>query len=113
MTEFIFEGRDKTNRTGHEKIAMQNIRHAIKWIVGDYYNDYQDGNYDALPKSRNELEEIVYAESMFNVYGVGVEVYGTAPREMRFAGEKFCRAYIAWKLDQDEDVKEIAEAAKW
>ena len=113
MTQFVYEGRTKEQRTGHEKIAMQNIRHAINWIVGGYYNDYQDGNYDALPQSRNELEEIVYSESMYNGFGVGVEVWGRAPKEMRFAGEKFCRAYIAWKLDQDEDVKEIAEAVNW
>ena len=113
MKEFVFEGRGKANRTGHEKIAMRNIRYAINWIVGGYYNCLQDGQEEYLPKSRKALENEVYSSAMDNLYDVGYEGFRKAPKEMRFAGETFCRAYIAWKLANDGDVAEIAEVAGW
>lgn len=113
MAQFIFEGRNKDQRTGHERIAIRNIRCAINWIVGGYYNDLQDGYEEYLPGSREELANIIYDSAMINLYGDGYEKIGKAPSEMRFAGEKFCRAYINWKLDQDGDVREIAKAANW
>lgn len=113
LAEFIFEGRGKSQRTGHERIAMANIRHAINWIVGGYYNSLQDGYLEYLPKSRKALEEEIYSCAMANLYGVGIEAGGCAPKEMRFAGTAFCRAYISWKLAGDGDVVEIAEAANW
>lgn len=113
MKQFIFEGRDKTQRTGHEKIAIQNMRNALNWIVGGYYNDLQDGNDEYLPESREALAEEIYDSAMNHLYRPGMEAFGKAPREMRFAGEKFCRAYIDWKLSVDEDAAEIAEALNW
>ncbi|MBO5968280.1 MAG: hypothetical protein J6S14_07255 [Clostridia bacterium] len=113
MAQFIFEGRGKDQRTGHEKIAMRNIRYAINWIVGGFYNDYQDGNEEYIPDTIKDLEEIIYDESMQNGYGDGFEHSGRAPKEMRFAGEKFCREYIAWKLRKDDDAKELAEVKGW
>lgn len=92
---------------------MNNIRRAIDWVVGGYYNDLQDGNEERLPGSKEQLANIIYDSAMFNYYGRGYEAIGKAPREMRFAGEKFCRAYIDWKLDQDHEVAEIAQAANW
>ena len=113
MASFIFEGRDKTQRTAHEKIAMRNIRHAINWIVGGYYNSFQDGFMEDLPKSRKALENEVYSSAMNHLYMEGCEGFGKAPKEMRFAGERFCRAYIHWKLEGDEEVAEIGEVAGW
>ena len=113
MTEFIFEGRGKAQRTGHERIAMYNIRHAINWIVGGYYNDILDGNEEYLPESRKALEDEIYSSAMTNRYDVGMESCGRAPKEMRFAGEAFCRAYIHFMLDEDSDIEEISEAAGW
>lgn len=114
---FIFEGRDKTMRTGHEKIAMRNIKWACYNIVGMAYNDYQDGNIKYLPTSYEELRNIIYDSAMNDLYAEGYEGSGKAPKEMRFAGEAFCRAYIDYVLKNDEnvcyDVEEIGEVAKW
>lgn len=111
MASFIFEGRDKTQRTKHERIAMANIRHAVNWIVGGYYNSLQDGDLEYLPKSKQELANEIYSSAMAHQYAEGMEAFGRAPKEMRFAGERFCRAYIDWKLDGDPDVDEIVAAA--
>lgn len=117
MAAFIFEGRDKTQRTGHEKIAMRNIRYAIDWIVGGYYNSLQDGYIEDLPESKENLVEEIYESAMIDAYADGAAHYGRAPREMRFAGEKFVRAYIDWRLANDEEtaelIAEIEEAARW
>lgn len=112
MKGFVFEGRDKTQRTAHERIAMRNIRGAINWIVGGYYNSLQDGYVEDLPAGREELAEEIYNAAMTDVFGDGYMGCDRAPREMRFAGEKFCRAYIDWKLKQDGDVDEIMQAVR-
>ena len=106
-TGFVFEGRGKGERTGHEKIAMRNIKYSIDWIVGGYYNCLLDGYEEDLPDSKEALAEEIYSEALVNAYSEGCEHFGRAPKEMRFAGEKFCKAYIEWKLDRDDDVKEI------
>lgn len=113
MSKFIFEGRDNSARSAHERIAMQNIRHAINWIVGGHYNDLQDDNLEYLPASRKALADEVYECAMTNRYAPGYEGYGKAPKEMRFSGSAFCRAYINWKLANDPDVDDIATAANW
>ena len=113
MAGFVFEGRTKEQRTEHEKIAMRNIRGAINWIVGGYYNCIQDGCEEYLPESREQLENELYISALNNLYQPGMECCGRAPKEMRFAGEKFCRAYITWKLEQDGDFQEIAEVQGW
>lgn len=113
MAKFIYEGRTHEQFTGHEKIARRNIYHAFNWIVGGYYNAIQDDDTDILPKSRKDLADEIYDSAMTNWYDVGMESFGRAPKEMRFAGEKFCRTYIDWKLNKDEDVAEIARVANW
>ena len=114
---FIFEGRGKGERTGHERIAMANIKWACRNIVGMTYNDVQDHHYKYLPKSYADLFDIIYDGAMNNLYGDGYEGSGKAPREMRFAGEAFCKAYINYLLKEvDEfryDVEEIGEVAGW
>lgn len=113
MGQFVYEGRGKDDRTGHEKIAMRNIRNAINWIVGGYYNCLQDNILEYLPDSLESLENEIYASAMDNLYMPGCEFGGRAPKEMRFAGTEFCRAYIHWKLSEDGDTQEIAAAANW
>ena len=113
MAKFVYEGKTKEQFNKHQLIAMRNIKYAFNWIVGGYYNCIQDGYEEALPKSRKDLENEIYSSALDNLYGAGAEIFGRAPREMRFAGETFCRAYINFKLDNDGDVKEIAEIAKW
>ena len=39
--------------------------------------------------------------------------FGRAPREMRFAGKEFIMNYIIKKINEDEDVAELAEHYKW
>lgn len=107
MAEFIFEGRGKAQRTGHEKIARRNIYNAFNWIVGGYYNCIQDGCEEYLPADREALANEIYTEAMNNLHLPSGEYFNAAPKEMRFAGEKFCRAYINWKLDNDGDAQAI------
>ena len=95
--------------TEHEKIAKRNIKYAINWIVGGYYNCLQDDCPEYLPESREALEEEIYESCMTNLYAPGYEGCGKAPREMRFAGEKFIRYTITEMLDNDGDVEEIAD----
>lgn len=113
MTGFVFEGRDKTQRTKHEKIAISNMAHAVNWILGGYYNCIQDDLPEYLPESRQALENEIYTSALNNFYAPGCEFIGRAPREMRFAGEAFCRAYIRYKLEHDGDYLEIAEFKGW
>ena len=112
MSEFIFEGRGKEQRTAHEKFAVRNIKHAFNWIVGGYYNCIQDGEPEYLPEDREELADEIYYRAMTDRFGEGCTVLNAAPKQMRFAGEKFCRAYIDWKLDNDGDAAAIFEAMK-
>lgn len=113
MEQFVFNGRGTNDRTGHERIAMRNIRYAINWIVGGYFNCIQDGIPEYLPASYASFEQEVYDSAMENRYAPGCEWIGRAPREMRFAGADFCRAYIKWKLSRDADTQEIAKVAHW
>ena len=114
---FIFEGRGKGERTGHERIAMRNIKWACYNIVWMHYNDIQDDNPEYLPCSYEDLLDEVYEGAMENLYAEGYEGYGKAPKEMRFAGAKFCKAYADYLLKNDTEVKfdveEMREVAKW
>ena len=98
-----------TTINGHEKIAGRNIRGAINWILGGYYNCLQDDCPEYLPESREALEEEIYESAMTNFYSRGMELMGRAPREMRFAGEKFIRDLITKMLDEDGDFIEIRD----
>ena len=91
---------------GHEKIAAKNIEGAFNWLVGGWYNCLQDGYEEDIP-SLEEAKETVYAEAMNNFYKSGGEVYGRAPKEMRFAGEEFCRELIEELFLNDGDAEEI------
>ncbi len=98
--------------TGHERIAAKNIRGAIHWIVGGYYNAYQDGYDEYVPKSKQSIIEEVYDAVMSDAYGYTFN-FGRAPREMRFAGKEFIMNYITKKINEDEDVAELAEHYGW
>lgn len=113
---FIFEGRNGTQRTEHEKIAMKNTRYAINYIVGGYYNCMLDGYEEDIPDTLESLKEEIYESAMQNKYGEGYEGYNKAPREMRFAGSKFVKEYIDWRIKNSSvryDIEEIAEVKNW
>ena len=78
---------------GHEKIAAKNIKGAFNWHVGGWYNSFLDGWEEDIP-TLEEAKEIVYVEAMNNKYRDGYESFDRAPKEMRFAGEEFCREVI-------------------
>lgn len=87
----------KTTLTGHEKIAKRNIINAFNWIVGELENGIEDGYKDEYVAEGLTLEEVkdsVYESAMNDLYDTGSVVYGRAPKEMRFAGEAFCRAVV-------------------
>lgn len=90
----------------HEKIAAKNIEGAFNWGVGEWYNCFLDGLDEDIP-SLEEAQETVYCEAMENLYKDGNEIYGRAPKEMRFAGEEFCRELVEELFLNDADVEEI------
>ena len=91
---------------GHEKIAAKNIEGAFNYLVGGWYNCLQDGCEEYIP-SLEEAKETVYCEAMESLYKGGNEIYGESPKEMRFAGEKFCRELIEELFLNDGDAEEI------
>lgn len=90
----------------HEKIAAKNIEGAFNWGVGEWYNCFLDGLDEDIP-SLEEAKETVYIEAMNNLYKSGNEIYGRAPKEMRFAGEEFCRELVEELFLNDDAVEEI------
>lgn len=90
----------------HEKIAAKNIEGAFNWGVGEWYNCFLDGLDEDIP-SLEEAKETVYIEAMNNLYKSGNEIYGRAPKEMRFAGEEFCRELVEELFLNDDVVEEI------
>lgn len=99
--------------TGHEKIAARNIKGAFNWIIGENYNSYQDGNESDIPDmTAEEWKDYLYEEALNNLYAPGMCASGRAPKEMRFAGEEFCRKYIDKLWDKDEDIKELQSIGK-
>lgn len=97
----------------HERIAARNIEGAFEWIIGGYYNYIQDGCEELIPDSAEEIKEELYCSALHNMHKPGYLGSGKAPREMRFAGEKFCREYIEKLWAEDGDVEEIAEVKGW
>ena len=91
---------------GHEKIAAKNIEGAFNWFVGGWYNCFLDGLDEDIP-SLEEAKETVYAEAMNNLYRNGNELIGRAPKEMRFAGEEFCKELVEELFLNDGDAEEI------
>ena len=96
----------KNTMTGHERIAAKNIDGAFNWHVGGWYNCLQDGYEEYIP-TLEEAKEIVYDEAMNNLYKGSGEGVGKAPKEMRFAGKEFCKAYIEKLFAEDGDAEEI------
>lgn len=99
---------DEPKNNGWEKIAKENIKHAYNWIVGENENALQDyeedsdeykASYNYL-HSGNEIMDDIYREAITTEYGEGY-CGGKAPSEMRFAGKKFCKEYIAELLKKD------------
>lgn len=91
---------------GHEKIAAKNIEGAFNWFVGGWYNCFLDGLDEDIP-SLEEAKETVYAEAMNNLYKGNNEIIGRAPKEMRFAGEEFCKELVEELFLNDGDAEEI------
>ena len=79
----------------HEQAAYRAIKKEFNWLVGGWYNCFQDGYEEDIP-TLEEAKEAVYEEAMSN-----------NPKEIRFAGEEFCRAYVEELFQKDEDVEEI------
>lgn len=82
-----------SKKTCHQKIAAANITHAYNWIIGGYENDVQDGNAETMPAPEIMFAE-VYDEAMNNKYDEGMCSSNKAPKEMRFAGAKFCKKFL-------------------
>lgn len=99
----------------HQQIARRNIQNAINYIVGGYYNSFLDGYEEDLPKSYKDLKDEIYASAISDTFAYGGEVviYNHPVKEMRFAGEDYCRRTIHSILSNDECVKEIADSLKW
>lgn len=97
--------------TGHERIAAKNIRGAFNWEFGGIYNEYQDG-YD-ITLTLNQMKDIVYDAAMDADYRTpGCCASGRSPKEMRFAGEEFCRKYVNKLFAEDPDVNEVPWATE-
>lgn len=79
----------------HEQAAYRAIKKEFNYLVGGWYNCFQDGYEEDIP-TLEEAKEAVYDEAMSN-----------NPKEIRFAGEEFCRAYVEELFQKDEDVEEI------
>lgn len=91
--------------TKHERIAAANIKGCFNYEIGGLYNAYLDGQED-FP-TIEEMKDTIYILSMNDRYTSGSRYVDRAPREMRFAGKKFCREYIDKLFANDSDVKEI------
>lgn len=93
--------------TKNEKTAVKNIEGAFNWIVGGYLNYLMDGYTNDIP-TLNEAMDEVYNSAMNDDYRMsGAVSYDDAPREMRFAGEDFCREVVEHLFAEDDDVKTI------
>ena len=80
---------------GWERIAKRQIKNAYNYHIGGIENSVQDGEMtqeEFEEAAANYFEEI-YSEAMNTRYEPGF-CGGPAPKEMRFAGRKFCRNYL-------------------
>lgn len=97
----------KNTMTGHEKIAKKNITGAFNYLVGGWYNCFQDGCEEDIPEL-TEAMETVYDSAMNDDYrSAGCAHFGKAPKEMRFAGEEFCRSVVEKLFSTDGDAIEL------
>lgn len=88
---------------GHEKIAAKNIKGAFDYCVGGWYNSMLDGYEEDIPTLDEAKEEVYYSAMNDDYRTVGIAHFGGAPKEMRFAGEDFCRKYIEKLFAEDDD----------
>ena len=79
----------------HEKAAYKAIKKEFNWLVGGWYNCFQDGYEDEIPALQEAMDS-VYEEAMSN-----------SPKEIRFAGEEFCRGIVEKLFNTDEDAEEL------
>lgn len=98
---------------GNEKIAYKNIVACFNFEVGGWYNCYQDDYLESIPDRIEEAKEIIYECSMTNLYDEGYCGSDKAPKEMRFAGEKFIREVIDYLFETDDDALELAQIKNW
>lgn len=98
---------------GIERIAFKNVKGVFDWEVGGWYNCIQDGYEEDIPDTEADAKEIIYRDSMNDAARPGIYMTGRAPKEMRFAGEKFIRACIDYLFEKDDDVAAIREVKKW
>lgn len=111
--EAIQDEPETTKNNGWEEIAKENITNAYNWIVGENENTLQDfkedsdeykASYDYL-YSGDEIINDIYGEAITTKYGEGY-CGGKAPKEMRFAGKKFCMNLIRDLLKKDGYLKD-------
>lgn len=107
------EAVQNTENNGWEEIATKNITGAYNWIVGENENTLQDyeedseqykASYDYL-YSGDEIMNDIYHSAITTEYDDGY-CGGKAPKEMRFAGKKFCMNLIRELLKKDGYLKE-------
>ena len=81
--------------TGHERIAVRNIKKAFNYEIGGIYNSYLDG--EEITYTLEEAKDMVYDCAVNNLYGPGID---------------FCIKYIEKLFDEDPDVAEIPWAIR-
>lgn len=79
----------------HQKAAYKAIKKEFNWLVGGWYNCFQDGYEDEIPELQGAMDS-VYEEAMSN-----------SPKEIRFAGEEFCRGIVEKLFAKDDDAAEL------
>lgn len=105
--------RDYSELTGNEKIAYDNIVAGFNWEVGGWYNSFQDDYIEDIPDTIEQAKEIVYECVLTNKYDIGYCGFDKAPKEMRFAGEKFIREVIDYLFETDGDAQDLAKIKHW
>lgn len=111
--ENVSEAVQNAKKNGWEEIATKNITGAYDWIVGENENTLQDyeedseqykASYDYL-YSGDEIINDIYHSAITYEYDDGY-CGAKAPKEMRFAGKKFCMNLIRDLLKKDGYLKE-------
>lgn len=98
---------------GTEKIAYNNIVACFNYEVGGWYNCIQDNCTQYIPETEKDAKEFIYESAINDRYGNGYCGIRKAPREMRFAGEKFIRETIDKLFAEDDDIASIREVKNW
>lgn len=101
------EGVKKYIMSNHEKIAKNNIEKAFAHIIGGYYNMLMDGELHSF--NPDEVKKEIYESAMVDQYTDSSVFYGRAPKEIRFAGNGFCKELIDDLFANDGDVADILQ----